>query len=319
MTSTPDFDSWSIPQLQAQVKKYGFKVSRKRVTLIDQLRAVYEALGRSGIVLEPTPIQYPASLSDSALEPSTAMQVGEVNRRTTRRRLVLPEQSGAPHIVGKERKGKGKGRKSDPFIVDDLSSSSPSSVSSSSSSLASVIMDQEAKNGEQEAGDFTALLEREAASATSGSRSPATLNSPSSSSSMDIPLSASTSPHKPHRHQRSPLRSRSRSQSSDDIPLSTLNPIHAFINTADEENSEPPPNPSPALAETMTQAIKSDFSVWTRILRYEPISFDELISIATQNGLTMDTGKTKEELRAWLDTQCICFYSAQLTGSRSRH
>lgn len=68
----------------------------------------------------------------------------------------------------------------------------------------------------------------------------------------------------------------------------------------------------------MTTAIRSNPALWHRILKYEPISFDEFVSIATQNGLSMAVGKSKEELRTWLDRQCICFYSNDLTGPRNR-
>ncbi|KAJ9475514.1 hypothetical protein PHBOTO_005607 [Pseudozyma hubeiensis] len=265
-STTPDFEEWPTAALQTEVKRYGFKVSRKRSTLIDQLKAVYEALNRSKVPFE-------------APEPhDQTIEVGTEESARRRRKLVLPNATQAE--VTAVKKGKGKGRKSDPFVLD-ISSDSDTSHLSSTNDPADV----------EEQGDLTAQLELEAASATDGS-----------SSSSDIPLSTTASPSKqPRARPRSP----SSLSSSSDTPLASL------VEVAVE--------PTPAVAETMTSAIRSNPTLWGRILRYEPISFDEFVSIATQNGLEMDSGKRKDELRTWLDRQCICFYSNDLTGPRSRH
>lgn len=292
----PYFEEWTTEALQAEVKRYGLKVSRKRSTLIDQLKAVYEALQRS-----KTPFEPPTDATHDATATAQA-QVGPEKQARTKRKLILPESTPASAGKGKGQ-GKGKGRKSDPFVLDDASSES--STSSSSVQLAT-----DPNRTQEEPGDFTVQLELEAASATDGEFSPPP-SSVSSSPSSRLPLSASASPRKPRR-------SRSASSSSVDIPLSTLT-AHRHTEAAEEgENEGPAIDPSPALAETMTSAIRSNSSVWARILRYEPISFDEVVSIATQSGLAMDTGKRKE-LRTWLDRQCICFYVNELTLSRARH
>ncbi|TKY88177.1 hypothetical protein EX895_002887 [Sporisorium graminicola] len=274
--SIPYFEEWSTDALQAEVKRYGFKVSRKRSTLIDQLKAVYEALHRSNADFETPTVP---SVPNVSTEPA------QVSR--TKRKLVLPASKPGREGVALG-SGKGRGRQSDPFVLDGDSMSDASS-SSDSVILASNEVD------EGEAGDYTAQLEMEALSATDGTDS-------------NISLSTSASPDKPRRGR--PPRSWS-SSSSSDIPLSTFT-------TAGEEQ-EQAVEPTVVLAETMTHAIRSNAGVWSRVLRYEPISFDEFVSIATQNGLEMDTGKRKEELRTWLDRQCICFYSNDLTGPRSRH
>lgn len=276
-TLIPYFEEWSTEALQAEVKRYGFKVSRKRSTLIDQLKAVYEALHRSKASFEAPVV--PRDCTDTA----TATESTQVSR--TKRNLVLPISTPITEgaAVGKG-KGKGKGRKSDPFVLDGDSTSD-------SSSSDSIILTSHIDS--QEAGDFTAQLELEAQSVTDGS-------------SSDIPLSTTASS-QPRRGR--PPRSRSPSTSSSDIPPSTL------TTEAQQEAVEP----TPALAETMTLAIRTNPAVWERILRYEPISFDEFVSIASQNGLSMDSGKRKEELRTWLDRQCICFFSNDLTEPRSRH
>lgn len=280
----PSFEEWTTSALQAEVKRYGFKVSRKRSTLIDQLKAVYEALHRPNSSCEA-----PVARNEAENIPVEA-EIKQGGR--TKRKLVLPESAASAKGLGK-----GKGRRSDPFVLD-ASSDSDASLSSPSAPI------QGANGGygeeQEEIGDYTAQLELEALSATDGSSSP---------SSSDVPLSTHTSPSKPRRG-RPPSRSRSPSTSSLDVPL-------ASTTTAETEGE--PTEPTPALAETMTTAIRSTPIVWDRILRYEPISFDEFVSIATQNELQMDTGKRKDELRTWLDRQCICFYSNDLTGPRSRH
>ena len=291
--AVPYFEEWSTEALQAEVKRYGFKVSRKRATLIDQLKAVYQALHHSKVPFEaPTTRILP-------LEPSGPPD--EIPEARGNQELILPALAASKAT---RRNTKGKGRKSDPFVV--LDNSSESSVLSDSPSLSRAKGQEVA---EEEVGDYTAQLELEALSATDGEAS-------SDSLSSLLPLSASASPQKARR-----ARSKSTaSSSSAEIPLSTLTSAAAAEGSeAEVGGGGIEVDPSPALAQTMTTAIRSDPSVWERILRYEPISFDEVISIATQSGLAMDTGKRKEELRTWLDRQCICFYSAELTGSRSRH
>ncbi|EST08333.2 Structure-specific endonuclease subunit Slx4 [Kalmanozyma brasiliensis GHG001] len=196
-----------------------------------------------------------------------------------KRKLILPDSSIAREFAAE---GKGKGRKSDPYVLDVSSDSDQPSSPVASGVQAS-----------EEAGDYTLQLELEALSATDGSIP----------SSPDVPLSTTSSPLKPRR-------GRSRSLStSPDIPLAT--------SLAEEE--ELAVEPTPALATTMTTAIRSNPALWDRVLKYEPISFDEFVSVATQSGLSMAAGKSKEELRTWLDRQCICHYSNDLTGPRSRH
>lgn len=290
-TSLPYFEEWSTEDLQAEVKRYGFKVSRKRTTLIDQLKAVYEALHQSNAKFE-----LPATTlhSDNEVTPAETLKVPRMMRK-----LVLPDRAitaGAAAVNGER---KGKGRKSDPFVLD---ASSESDASGSSRTIIEAATTEASAGAEEEAGEFTVQLEAEALSATDGSLSP----SPSLGSNASC-LSATTSTSKPRRGR---PRSRSPStSSSSDIPLAL----------AVSESTEMAVEPTPALAETMTRAIRGNSAVWERILRYEPISFDELVSIATQNGLEMDTGKRKEELKTWLDRQCICFFSNDLTGPRSRH
>ncbi len=142
---TPYFEEWRTDALQAEVKRYGFKVSRKRATLIDQLKAVYAALERSDAAFEPP--QHPLPADGDAVQDGTPPP-----EPARKRKLILPTyaESGA----GGKGKGKGRGRKRDPFVLDASSDSAPSS--------------QPEPSGEQgvadEPGDLTAQLEREALS-----------------------------------------------------------------------------------------------------------------------------------------------------------
>ncbi|GAK67078.1 uncharacterized protein PAN0_016c5304 [Moesziomyces antarcticus] len=275
-STVPYFEEWPTEALQAEVKRYGFKVSRKRATLIDQLKAVYAALEQFDAAFEPPQHPLPAD--------GDAMQYGAPPREPARKRkLILP--TSAETGAGK---GKGRGRKSDPFVLDASSDSAPSSQPESG-------LEQ---GGADEPGDLTAQLEREALSATDGS---------TDSADSDVPLSASNSPIKQRRRRSASARS----SSSEDVPLSRRQ--------VEEEGDGEVVDPSPVLAEIMTAAMRGSPAVWGRILRFEPISFDEVVSMATTHGLAMDTGKRKEELRTWLDRQCICFYSNDLTGTRARH
>lgn len=71
------------------------------------------------------------------------------------------------------------------------------------------------------------------------------------------------------------------------------------------------------VAKQLYEAVKADKDLYSRILLYEPVSFDEVNSTAKRAGVT--GLRSKETLRNWLDVQCICFYSAELTGQRQRY
>lgn len=65
--------------------------------------------------------------------------------------------------------------------------------------------------------------------------------------------------------------------------------------------------------EPLCTAIFSDTELYQRILRMEPISLDEFMSVAQRSGtLTGSMTRNRARLRTWLDTQGICFYEADL-------
>ena len=71
------------------------------------------------------------------------------------------------------------------------------------------------------------------------------------------------------------------------------------------------------VSQQLHDAIISDEDLYRRILLFEPISFDEVNSLAKKAGI--QGLRSKETLRNWLDVQCICFYSTELTGQRQRY
>lgn len=79
---------------------------------------------------------------------------------------------------------------------------------------------------------------------------------------------------------------------------------------ADSDQIAPEPNSGPTLLEPtpahFAQAIRSSIPLWTRILRYEPVPFDEVLSTIHRYRIQLDKTDT---LRAWLDAQSICFYT----------
>lgn len=85
----------------------------------------------------------------------------------------------------------------------------------------------------------------------------------------------------------------------------------------DSHRPEPSMGRVPALvAKKIHDAILANEDLYDRILLFEPISFDEALSTVKQAGVTI---RSKEVLRNWLDVQCICFYTAELSGPRYRY
>jgi len=73
---------------------------------------------------------------------------------------------------------------------------------------------------------------------------------------------------------------------------------------------------SEELESRLLQIIRSDKELHLRILRYEPIQFDDFVQMATMNGLP--ARGLKLTLWQFLDKQGINFYGAYQSGSRSR-
>ncbi|WWC59201.1 uncharacterized protein I303_101751 [Kwoniella dejecticola CBS 10117] len=65
--------------------------------------------------------------------------------------------------------------------------------------------------------------------------------------------------------------------------------------------------------------IMNDQELWLRILRYEPISFDELISKSIANGIDQKRRSWKKDLKKYLDMKSISFFTEDPTGQRRRH
>ncbi|PWO00264.1 hypothetical protein FA09DRAFT_328369 [Tilletiopsis washingtonensis] len=84
---------------------------------------------------------------------------------------------------------------------------------------------------------------------------------------------------------------------------------------ADEPAEAAPGAVERTLDEALQRAVRGDAQLRRRILQLEPVAFDEVLSVATRAGVRF---KKKDSVRDWLDAG-ICFYSAELTGARSRH
>ncbi|WVR04436.1 hypothetical protein IAU60_001439 [Kwoniella sp. DSM 27419] len=65
--------------------------------------------------------------------------------------------------------------------------------------------------------------------------------------------------------------------------------------------------------------IMSDQALWLRVLQYEPISFDELVSRSFAAGIDKLKRSWKKDLKRYLDLQSISFFSEDPTGQRRRH
>ncbi|EPQ27256.1 uncharacterized protein PFL1_06889 [Pseudozyma flocculosa PF-1] len=281
--SLRDLSQWSIAELQRETKRYGFKPSKSRPVLLEQLRAVYMALGTDqegggdvGFV--------PPDIHDSFADE-------EVQR-------VEQDDGVAALATGKSKgKAKAKGRKSDPIDLSDLESPPARRRRLVDSciggrGLLNAVEEQGGQEVEEE-GDLTRQLRLEAASTSS-------------------------------------------SVSSDDVPLSTLFPIPSTSSPSSsplkrDAKTKPKSKSSKAAAATTASGqslpyhefaacIRSDEQLYDRILRYEPIPLDEVVSILAKSAIHIDTGRKKELLKVWLDRQSICFYSEELTGRRrARH
>lgn len=62
--------------------------------------------------------------------------------------------------------------------------------------------------------------------------------------------------------------------------------------------------------------ITRDQSLYLRILRYEPIKFEDIMDMAIENGVPKHGLQVK--LKAFLDSQCINFYSEEALGRRKK-
>ncbi|WVF70068.1 hypothetical protein IAT40_004855 [Kwoniella sp. CBS 6097] len=65
--------------------------------------------------------------------------------------------------------------------------------------------------------------------------------------------------------------------------------------------------------------IMGDKELWSRILRYEPINFDEMISKSFAAGIDKLSRSWKKELKRYLDLQSITYFTEDPTGQRRRH
>lgn len=66
----------------------------------------------------------------------------------------------------------------------------------------------------------------------------------------------------------------------------------------------------------LQKSILKDEQLYKRILLFEPIALDEIMSVARKNQVKV---KDRIQVRSWLDEMGITNYSEDLSGSRRRH
>ncbi|KAK4702112.1 hypothetical protein P7C70_g4110, partial [Phenoliferia sp. Uapishka_3] len=70
------------------------------------------------------------------------------------------------------------------------------------------------------------------------------------------------------------------------------------------------------VGERLRKAILGNEELYLKVLRYEPIFFDEIVNLAAENGIK----SSKPLLMRCLDEQCVTFYTQDPTnGSRKRY
>ncbi|KAG9078594.1 hypothetical protein FS749_009352 [Ceratobasidium sp. UAMH 11750] len=77
------------------------------------------------------------------------------------------------------------------------------------------------------------------------------------------------------------------------------------------------PSTSKDIDAQLLAMITSDETLYLRILRYEPIKFEDLLGMAIARGIPKHGLQAK--LKAFLDSQCINFYSGDNSGRRKRY
>ncbi|ORY26864.1 hypothetical protein BCR39DRAFT_560295 [Naematelia encephala] len=134
----------------------------------------------------------------------------------------------------------------------------------------------------------------------------------SSISSIEVPLASARKP-----TSKSPAKPKTKVKSTEGVPPSPSTKAkgkrRAKSRSSDPQTQDEPERP---LDEQFYEMIRNDHELWIRILRYEPISMDELISKAIQTGIK--GVKWKERLRRFLDLQGIIHFVDDPTGARRR-
>lgn len=232
--------------------------------------------------------------------------------RKSKDRAVLISQVEAVHKALAERRREQESRAArQPFDADLLISDE------SSLSVVALSDDEEDRVGEMdEVGDLTAALLAEEHGQEIAATIPTTQQAGAQGRTVALAERQSA-----HLHSPAPSRSGSGSEDGD----CGGNEEDSGDDSHDDEEESPhvataQPNMGrvpPAVAQQLHAAIVADEDLYARILLFEPVSFDEVSSTAKRAGVT--GLRSKETLRNWLDVQCICFYSAELTGQRQRY
>ncbi|PWN37335.1 uncharacterized protein FA14DRAFT_159433 [Meira miltonrushii] len=108
-------------------------------------------------------------------------------------------------------------------------------------------------------------------------------------------------------------------EESDDEPLArqATTKKAAALGNIPKGNGAFEANVPAVISQQLHDALMSDENLYRRILLFEPVPFEEVSALAKKAGV--QGLRSKEILRNWLDVQCICFYSGELTGQRHRY
>lgn len=262
-----------ISRLQKEVSKYGFRPSKSRKVMVEQLQNVYKAIrdtqrgkdagnGDTSSLLSSSP---PSSLL--LLPPETPT----ISRNVCRNQFTDRQQMNE---------------------VVTIQSDSDNSGLLSDGGLNRVPNDHQVAIG-----DLTMAMMRELEDQSNGDTREGL-----SSSDKDLINDSEQSD--------------SESSDEDDEVLPNQS-LRGVIRTSTANQATALGTVPAEVAQQLHDAIMSDEDLYRRILLFEPISFDEVNSLAKKAGV--QGLRSKEILRNWLDVQCICFYSAELTGQRQRY
>ncbi|MCO5596198.1 hypothetical protein L7F22_050258 [Adiantum nelumboides] len=268
-----------MDKLRKEVSKYGFRPSKSRKLMIEQLENVYEAI-RNAKQRKVAEGGGDTSSLLSSSPPSSML-------------LLQPE---TPTIA---RNTSGKGRKAANKLTNSRQAKEVVTIELDSD--ISGLLDEDGTSSAEnddpvEMGDLTMAMMRESERETR-QKSP-------HSSKEDLGEESEAS------------NSTGSDDESDDEALANRS-LRGVIRTSTANQATALGSVPAEVAQQLHDAIMSDEDLYRRILLFEPISFDEVNSLAKKAGI--QGLRSKETLRNWLDVQCICFYSTELTGQRQRY
>ncbi|CDZ98305.1 Structure-specific endonuclease subunit Slx4 [Phaffia rhodozyma] len=90
----------------------------------------------------------------------------------------------------------------------------------------------------------------------------------------------------------------------------------ADTENVDSDLDNEPEQKDEDLFEIFHQMVLQDEELWLRLLRYEPVGFEEMAHLAYKHGARMKGWEIV--LKRWMDSQCITYWNLEVTGGRQR-